>query len=205
PARPRFFFGKTRFAEVDVGIDHSRQEALSIRVDYRLVRVFVEGGFDFGDALAVDPKIAVAAVGESRVRDEHTPDSAAAGLSLPVGVRTDIAVGERRFDGLCDSFGVAFAAGAFDAAHRVGVERNVECGVDGFENVRDRFGVTGEGDARDERPVARDTLGETRNLPLGLQRVRPRTERVGRFAFLHSDAEAFEGGLEVDARTFVAR
>src|SRR5699024_3362332 len=116
---------------------------------------------------------AVAAVGESRVRDEHTPDSAAAGLSLPVGVRTDIAVGERRFDGLCDSFGVAFAAGAFDAAHRVGVERNVECGVDGFENVRDRFGVTGEGDARDERAVARDALASPATFPSACNECEP--------------------------------
>ncbi|EEF93758.1 hypothetical protein CATMIT_01608, partial [Catenibacterium mitsuokai DSM 15897] len=48
-----------RFAEVDLVVDHARQQAAAARVDHGLAGARRQAGADFGDALAVDAQVAV--------------------------------------------------------------------------------------------------------------------------------------------------
>ncbi len=72
---------ESRFAEVDVHVDHAREQPLAGRVDNVLVGR-VEVAADLGDGLATNPDIPLAAVRQRRVRMSIRPSAGRAPKSL---------------------------------------------------------------------------------------------------------------------------
>jgi len=108
-----------------------------------------------------------------------------------------------------DPFDVGLAATAVDAPDGLRVERDGERLVDRVEDARYLVVVANQEDPGHHRRVGPNPLGESRDFPrpppgVGLDRVRPRTERVLRFARTGLDAQVRQCRKQVLGRLVIA-